>query len=194
MSNEQAASGDSLGSAGKRGFFVEIGKSSEPAIAQCQFLKRTQASGTLSFRQHAVSPVHVEEIRKEQASLFNPRPSSTRPSAEAPVAMQPAARKLGNLQSHAWGRRPKGKISPPWSREPCLPLQAGEWARGHCSAPTWCEIAPPWHSACIFHGRRLPPPWPVNRHKPLTDPHCSCDGETVSVRRVAGHHGEGGSP
>lgn len=27
----------------------------------------------------------------------------------------------------------------------------------------------------------------MNRHKPLTDPHCSCDGETMSVRRVAGH-------
>lgn len=72
-------------------------------------------------------------------------------------------------------------MSPPQSSRPCLPLQVGEWALGHCSAPTWCETAPLWHSACTFHGRRLPPPWPVCRRTPLTDPHCSCGGESVRV-------------
>lgn len=147
---------------------------------------------TLSFGQHVVRPMtqHIEEIRKRTNFALHPGSSSHSAQGRDSYCCATCCKEAAGIcVVSCSGPETRGKISPPWSLGPCLPLQAGDWALGHCSAPTWCEIAPPWHSACTFHGRRLPPPWPGYRHKLLTDPHCSCGGETMSVRRAAGHQG-----
>lgn len=149
---------------------------------QCPFLKRARWYA-FSSGQQAVRPV-TQHRRNEKriASLFTLGPTATQPGAQIPVAMQPAARRLWDLCGFMRGAlRSREKMSPPQILTPCLPLQAGEWALGHCSVPTWCETAPLWHSACTFLGRRRPPPWTACRHRPLTDPRCSCGGEFVSA-------------
>lgn len=180
LSSRQAASGDSLGYANKQVFR----KRKMEQARHCAMPSSQKSPVACSLVRAACSETccPTQERSEKNSFAIHHRPGSH--SAWSPDSAAGRLWDLCGLMLRAL--RSKMKMSPSRSPMPCLPLQAGEWALGHCSAPTWCETAPLWHSACTFHGRRRPPPWPACRHRPLTDPHCSCGGESM---RVSGGQG-----
>lgn len=153
---------------------------SKPATVQCQYLQRAQRY-TLpgaACKETCYSTFTRDQERNELcSSLPAQQPLSPVPRLLSPFNLLQGS--SGSLQSRAWVLETHREDDPSLRLRPHLPLQAGAWALGHCSAPTWCETVPLWHSACISPGRRLLPPRPACRHKPLTDPHCSCGGESM---------------